>query len=986
MPKREALVVACPNNSYGELKFLPELAQRVFQMLISPDRGNCDPLHSTYAYEPIRADFETAFFEAFSGAADRHRDLIVYFIGHGHQIEQSHSFYLVCKDSRGNANVVDLSDLAGRAFTSASHLRRLTIIIDACFSGGMAASVASKMVGQLSIACMAAVAEGKAYNGCFSQALLSIVENGIDGSPEDTLGCEDLYLEIARQCSHQLNPLLSSAMLGGLAPYVARNVRAPSAGELGIRGRPLPEAFQPTATLRRLADLSQHFPLVRVVGSAGTGKTTLARALAEPKGILGFVPQAFVDAVAFLDSIVTPGKLADHLSSQLKKSSFDFARCAEDFELGEPEKKKLALSPLQRRVIKPSLLLPETAKLRIVITGLHLLRSVAGQAILKSLDDLAKIPQLRLVVLSEPFPEDPLRLTGTAQVLLGEAENADVERYLDAIGIGAEGRQQIVADYEGNWEKAVRLADRWRKGDGAHGARHGGIREVYLALLEERDLRYEHWVILGIFAAAGPGPVVPLPLLRNALSRLKASLEPDIVRGMLNEMMPFVGSDANGEVFGLTTPAISDVILEYCDSNLGLKILAFENVLADAVAEAVPKGRAASRDALFRYAWNREPELLWNAERYSELIKSLMWRQSQYASEQLTRWQGWTHRLEQQPGPNVAETLFARTEVARLRLENLLREAQPQINRIQELRATWRAALRSLVQTWGLRQRESLIALAQWYSHEGSRGGYKSALRIMRAILVRIASWSPDDPDRLAIEYEEILWSRYLLRPNDAIELRSRASELRKRLETALGPNSRLALDLKGIIASLEAHESPLRAVAAYEELLQLQLAQFGPDSEDVLTTKHALVVYKWKAGQRQQAYVLSRSLIEDQIHYFGERYPETLETRLLVNDLAGRNKTSSAAGTRDALSATLQAATMILDPGAELTNRIRVRLAVWTARAGDYTAAVQLAEEVCSLEGETTGSPLGRIARAVSRTAQRRSDAISRPIISLPK
>ena len=108
MPEREALVIACPNPLYGELKFLPALGRRVFRMLTSPEHGNCDPVRSTLVEAPGRDDFEQAFFNAFEGAADRRRDLIVYFLGHGHQIAKSQSFYVVHRDSRGNANVIDL--------------------------------------------------------------------------------------------------------------------------------------------------------------------------------------------------------------------------------------------------------------------------------------------------------------------------------------------------------------------------------------------------------------------------------------------------------------------------------------------------------------------------------------------------------------------------------------------------------------------------------------------------------------------------------------------------------------------------------------------------------------------------------------------------------------------------------------------------------------------------------------------------------------
>src|ERR1051326_1985472 len=203
MPDREALAIACENRIFGELKFVPGLGQEIFDILTSPEYGNCNRQNSKLKHNPTRDEIEDAFVGAFRDAAGRSSDLIIYFLGHGHYIGGIESFYLVAADSDSNSKVVAVGDLLKRAFATTPSLRGFAIILDTCFAGGIAADIIQDLVGKLTYACMAGVAEGLAYNGCFTKSLIQIAQNGIAAERDENLGWDKLKAEIGNLCPTQ---------------------------------------------------------------------------------------------------------------------------------------------------------------------------------------------------------------------------------------------------------------------------------------------------------------------------------------------------------------------------------------------------------------------------------------------------------------------------------------------------------------------------------------------------------------------------------------------------------------------------------------------------------------------------------------------------------------------------------------------------------------------------------------------------------------
>lgn len=215
-------------------------------------------------------------------------------------------------------------------------------------------------------------------------------------------------------------------------------------------------------------------------------------------------------------------------------------------------------------------------------------------------------------------------------------------------------------------------------------------------------------------------------------------------------------------------------------------------------------------------------------------------------------------------------------------------------------------------------------------------------------------------------EGERILWTRYLIESHENSQLLDQARELLVRLEAVLGIDSRPAMNLKGIIASLVAEESPLEAVACYEDLLLRQLTLLGPESPDALATTHALVFFKLKAGLREQAFELSRGLLKTQIRYFGPRHPDSIQTRLMVANLGGKARFVSAEQTRELIEEILIDAQQVLGQGDELVQ-IQTHLALWTARTGDYATALKLAD---AASYHRSGGPRQRRAEFAARIA----------------
>jgi cellulose biosynthesis protein BcsQ len=116
-----------------------------------------------------------------------------------------------------------------------------------------------------------------------------------------------------------------------------------------------------------------------LVGLAGTGKSTIAAALARPEVTEGEVPEDFVQALAFISEVTTSAELARVLQQQLRVSVAGFSDAGALLEGRLTREDREQLDALQLMVLGPLSQLDAGPPVRIVIDGLDQLP--AGAAI-----------------------------------------------------------------------------------------------------------------------------------------------------------------------------------------------------------------------------------------------------------------------------------------------------------------------------------------------------------------------------------------------------------------------------------------------------------------------------------------------------------------------------------------------------------------------------------------------------------------------------
>src|SRR5208283_1004255 len=147
---------------------------------------------------------------------------------------------------------------------------------------------------------------------------------------------------------------------------------------------------------------------IALVGLAGNGKSTLAAALAHPNVTAGIVPDASVQAVAFISDGTAPRELAADLAKQLAVSVPGFKAARNSF-LSKVNPEELArLDSLQRELLGPLRCLDRDKKIRIVLDGLDRLSIGAALPTIATVNALvsdADFSNVSLVVTARPdFP------------------------------------------------------------------------------------------------------------------------------------------------------------------------------------------------------------------------------------------------------------------------------------------------------------------------------------------------------------------------------------------------------------------------------------------------------------------------------------------------------------------------------------------------------------------------------------------------------
>ena len=111
--------------------------------------------------------------------------------------------------------------------------------------------------------------------------------------------------------------------------------------------------------------------------------------------------------------------------------------------------------------------------------------------------------------------------------------------------------------------------------------------------------------VLGLLAAAGVGPILPLPLLCTASGRLGGPDRPYRVRDVLVDLRGLVVRDragTEGEQLGLFHQTLGDYLLDPASGPFGIDPREPHRALAEAIAELAPAESHDPADPLHRYA------------------------------------------------------------------------------------------------------------------------------------------------------------------------------------------------------------------------------------------------------------------------------------------------------------------------------------------------------------------------------------------------
>ena len=257
------------------------------------------------------------------------------------------------------------------------------------------------------------------------------------------------------------------------------------------------------------------------MGDAGAGKSAIAAALIRPEVAPGIVPPRFAQAVVFASESSTPTQVAMDLSGQLGRSVPGFTELARAFERATSEEEWNGLDALHRHVVGP-LTLHEGGPVRIVIDAIDQLPEDSLAPVRAALPVLADMG-VRIVVTARPDAWLPER---AEQLHIRAADDAAVGAYLEGRGIGGDLAREISALASGNWLVVSLLADLVSApGFDVAGlsASWGSIYDGALSSIGADDSgswEYQYRPILTVLAAAGTGPVLPMPLLRLASEKL----------------------------------------------------------------------------------------------------------------------------------------------------------------------------------------------------------------------------------------------------------------------------------------------------------------------------------------------------------------------------------------------------------------------------------------------------------------------------------
>jgi hypothetical protein len=855
--------------------------------MTDPERGSCvsalegDGLLINPTVQAAKEAIRTAY----ALAAKDEATLFIAYIGHG--LHFGNDFYLLPL----NASPTPTSDTAIHLTHLIKEQHRISpgrgvdglgVLVDACYSGAAAISVAQQWVDQLKAdmrfeVMTATSAIRPAADGCFSRNLIRILSDGLGDVPDSYLRCIHLRARLEWACPEQdapQHPAYNPDETLWLAKNSRRSPLPWAQTSLASEIERLTMTYQATPNLAEVVRQSQVHSCLAVVGEAGMGKSALAAALAWPEKAPQMVTTGFVQAIVLLNEAQTPQEIARLLSQQLCRSVAGFQAAQREFDRNTPYAEKQRLGSLEKQVIEPLRLLTPQAEVRIVVDALDRLATGAGDAVMGALGALAGLPFLRLIMTARPATSLP---DEAVAYRLETAPDEQVRRYLQEREIPAVRSQELLATAKGNWLVVRVLADLLCDDhDAAFSSGQLALADAFEELLNRcgANCSPDTQIVLTLLAAGGAGPVLPLVLLCAASERLEGPGTSARVRDELVRLRGLVSRSEAGtkaEQVGL----FHQTLVEHILTQEPEKAIKAHRALGDAIADLAPPGPTFVdlEDPLQRYAFERQADHLWAVGDIEDALKVLGARHAASPLDNLQRWMSWQETTFNQLGDDDLYTLRTRSNIAAWR--GRCGDAREALRLLSELLPDHERVL-------GPDHPDTLTTRNLIAASTGMCGDAREALRLLSELL-------PDHERVLGADHPDTLRTRNNIavctgKCGDAREALRLISELLPDNQRVLGDDHPDTLTTRSNIASCTGKCGDAReALRLFSELLPDHERVLGADDPETLNTRSNIASWTGKCGDAREALRLFSELLPDHERVLGADHPHTLNTHEFI-------------------------------------------------------------------------------------------------------
>lgn len=700
---RRALVIGSQCEALGaafRLSFLPSLAVELYEALVDPLVGACEPAlphepDGGLLLDPKRTDVLDALKEAFAQANNERGTLLIALLGHG--VFEHEDFYYLSSDSVGSGDDehdVLLSHKLKQLLAGSGDLGGLIVWLDAC-QAGTAARQAAQGWGSIGLGAtarryeiLAATDDRSAYRGEFTHTLLGALRRGIR-TAGDTIDANDLGPLLIEGAPDQQPQRVTVegrgwAQRGDQGLWLAYNAALHTVGDAAsgaaarTRAGQLVELLQPTATLDALVTAAGEHRCVMLTGPRGSGKSTLAAALADPASTDGHVPEGFVHAIAFADSTTTMDTLSAALSGQLRSTVEGFAQAVNEYDSRLDTAEREGLPAFERRVSGPLRLATRTKPVRIVIDAVDELPEATQQILRAAVtgSEATGAARTEFVLTARPGAARP---AGATIVPVTAPGDHAIAAYLHRRHVDPDHVPLLVEKAAGNWLHAYLLAEQAIRPRFDPKDLPGELEPALTRLYEcellaagagDRD-RWETQLrpVLSVVAAAGTGPALPMDLAVAASARLGGPTTASQVRDAVVRLSGLIvrGHPAQAdERIGLFHLSLAEdyLLRPGTDTQFTIDGPGAHRAVADAIGELAPADQHDRENPLHQYALRAEAEHLWACGDTEAVIASLHLRPLDRPIDEVERWAHWAARFEEALGAQHPETLNTRVNLA----------------------------------------------------------------------------------------------------------------------------------------------------------------------------------------------------------------------------------------------------------------------------------------------------------------------------------